>query len=250
MADLGRVLIADDEETFLYSTAELVRQHGYHCDCAVDAETAADMLKAGEYDTLVADIKMPGNPNLELVQSVPTLAKGLPVILVTAYPSLRSAVQSIQLPVVAYMVKPIEIDDLLGKIRSGVQRSRTFRAVNKGQERLADWRRELEGIEAAMDAGPDASGVSGVPLNTFLTLTLRNIVGCLADLKQLVEALTTSAAEGDACHLLNCPRPLALNAALAETIAVLEKTKSAFKSKDLGELRKKLERLVKTPPIS
>jgi hypothetical protein len=47
------------------------------------------------------------------------------------------------------------------------------------------------------------------------------------------------------CQLINCPRGAQLQAALEETIAVLEETKGAFKSKTLGDLRHKLELLLK-----
>jgi CheY-like chemotaxis protein len=102
-------LIADDEETFLLSTADLLRREGYHCDCAPDGKRAAEMLGKGEYDLLIADIKMPGNGNLELVREMPRLAEGLPVILVTGYPSLKTAMESFQLPVAAYLPKPVEL---------------------------------------------------------------------------------------------------------------------------------------------
>lgn len=108
MAEKGKILIADDEETFLHSTADLLRREGYDCDIVPDGNRAAEMLGKGEYDLLIADIKMPGNGNLELVREMPRLAEGLPVILVTGYPSLKTAMESFQLPVAAYLPKPVE----------------------------------------------------------------------------------------------------------------------------------------------
>jgi hypothetical protein len=107
---------------------------------------------------------------------------------------------------------------------------------------LQDWSLNLESVEKVSLLSVDGSGI---PLNTFLDLTLRNIVGALLDLKHLIEALALHESRQNACHLLQCPRPTVLREALRETIAVLEKTKSAFKSKELGKLRQKLEDLVK-----
>src|SRR4030042_6214874 len=101
MGDLRRILIADDEETFRNSLADLLRQAGYQCDCAPDAIVAAELLHSAEYDLLIADIKMQGNFELEFIRALPQIAEGMPVILVTGYPSLRSAIESIQLPVAA-----------------------------------------------------------------------------------------------------------------------------------------------------
>lgn len=243
MAELGRILVADDEETFLHSTARLLRREGYECACASDATAVAEMLGAANYDLLIADIKMPGNAELELIRELPGLAKGMPVILVTGYPSLHSAIHSIHLPVVAYMVKPMDFQELLAQVRSAIERFRTYRAVCNTRQRLQEWRQDLESIERWTNLTPGDH--SSTAVDAFLTLTLRNVVGCLADLKRLTQALALHSTEEDVCQLLNCPRSTALTDALVETIGILEKTKSAFKSQDLEKLRKKLEGLVK-----
>ena len=98
MPDLGRILVADDDETFLYSTADLLRREGYQCDCALDGATAAEILRSHTHDLFIADVKMPGNSDLELVKEARDVAKGIPVILVTGHPSLDTAVEAIELP--------------------------------------------------------------------------------------------------------------------------------------------------------
>jgi DNA-binding response OmpR family regulator len=240
----GRILIADDEEIFLESTADLLRREGFHCDCVPDADAAIARLKAEQYDLLIADIKMPGNPELELVHKLPELAPGLPVIIVTGYPSLRSAIQSVQLPVVAYLIKPIALDELLEHVRSHMERFRAYRAVRTAQDRLQDWYEDLARLEQVLRR-PPLGEEGAIPVESFLSVTLRNIVGSLGDLQRLVEGVIHSRSEQDASVLMNLSQPQRLLSALEETIGVLEKTKSAFKSKDLGELRKKLEGLVK-----
>ena len=244
MADLGRILVADDEETFLRSTADLLRREGYQCACARDAATAAEMLRAADYELLIADIKMPGNSELEFIRDIPHIAEGMPVILVTGYPSVMSAVQSIQLPVMAYLVKPIDFEELLAQVKLAVERFRIYRAIRNTRKHLQDWRRDLDGIEQLMSKTP--GDTSFVPVDAFVALTLTNITGSLADLKNVTEALAQLTSEQNTCQLLNCPRLSMLTDALVETVGVLEGTKSAFKSKDLGELRRKLEGLVKS----
>ena len=120
MADLGRILLADDEETFLYSTCELLRRSGYRCDRASNAKIAAAMLREQKYDLLIADIKMPGNAELELIRDLPKFAGGLAVILVTGYPPIYSAAVERQLPVRAYLIKPFDFSELLAIVRKSV----------------------------------------------------------------------------------------------------------------------------------
>jgi ActR/RegA family two-component response regulator len=243
MTDLGRILIADDEETFLNSTADLLRREGYQCDCAPDAIVAAEILRSADYDLLIADIKMKGNSELELIRNIPQLAEGMPVILVTGYPSVKSAVQSIHLPVAAYLVKPLEFDKLLAQVQDAIKNFRLFKAVESTQRRLQQWGKDLNEIESFLNSIP-RYGCS-TPIDTFLTLTFQNIAGALSDLKHLSEALSTGGLAQEVCHLLNCPRLTTLKQTLVDTAGVLERTKSAFKSKELGELRKKLEGLIK-----
>ncbi len=242
MADFGRILIADDEQTFLRSTADLLREEGYECDCASDGIRAAEMLKEEEYDLLIADIKMPGNPELELIQGVPQIAEGLPVILVTGYPSLSSAIKSIELPVVSYMVKPIELDDFLVQVRISIRRFRANRTLCRMKERFQDWRKYLGQIDEVVKQPPNQA--TSVSVDAFLTLTLGNVAASLSDMKHLIETLTGQNNELPTCNLMNCPRLSELKDAIMETIDVLEQTKGSFKSKQLGSLRSKLERLV------
>lgn len=242
MAPLAQVLIADDEETFRNSIADLLRREGYQCDCSSDALVATELLRNANYDLLIADIKMEGNFELEFVRNLPPSAQGMPVILVTGYPTLKSAIESIQFPVVAYMIKPFEFEELLRQVEIAIRNYQLFKTVQNIRKHLTDWNEDLKGIED-VQKGPLVSPIS---INTFFNLTFQNISGALLDMKNLIESYYKTDPKHDTCHLLDCPRLTALKEVLIETIAVLEKTKSAFKSKELGNLRRKLEEVVKT----
>ena len=116
----GRILIADDEPTFLNSTAELLRREGFTVDTVDDAASALAAISAATYDLLITDLEMPGNADLDLVQQVAHLSGGLPIIIITGFPSVRSAVASIELPVAAYLVKPVHFPELLKRATSAL----------------------------------------------------------------------------------------------------------------------------------
>ena len=243
MAELGRILVADDEETFLQSTGDLLRREGYDCDCVPDAAAATEKLKDNKYDLLIADIKMPGNPDLELIQDLPNIADGMPAILVTGYPSQRSAIQSIQLPVAAYLVKPIDFEELLAQVKAAIEKSRLYQAVVSTKQRLQYWQKGLADLEQVLkDKG---GGVFSTSVKGFLDLTFGNIAGAFADIKHITDAMASEDIDLPVCHLLNCPRLDEFTEVVQETIEVLEKTKDAFKSKELGKMRKKLQEAVK-----
>lgn len=238
----GRILMADDESTFLEATAALLRKEGYAVDTVPDAAGAVQAITEATYDLLITDLEMPGNADLDLVQQVAHLSGGLPVIVITGFPSVRSAVAAIDLPVTAYLVKPVHFPELLHRVGQAVARFRSYQAMQRTEARLRGARQEagaMADIRAASDRGTGA--------DTFLTLTLRNVMGSLTDLEQLGRALTTQTPPTGAhpCQLINCPRGAQLRQAVEETIAVLEETKGSFKSKALGDLRARLELLLK-----
>lgn len=243
MDNMGRILIADDEETFARSTADLLRLQGYECVWVPDAMVAAEHLRSDDFDLLIADIRMPGNADLEFVQELPQIAAGTPVILITAYPSLRSAIRSVQLPVVAYLVKPYDVDELLETVRKSIQHSQTYQAVCSTRQRLQEWSQDLEKVESFLREEKEPDGAMHV--DTYVSLTLQNIVGALVDLKNLASALAAQQNPKDGiCGLFTCPRIDGIQDLLKEAATTLETTKTVFKSKELRDLRVKLEGLI------
>ncbi len=243
MTEPGRILLADDEQTFCDSTGELLRREGYQCDCVPDAHAAIEKLKENSYDLLIADIKMPGNPDLELIKELTRLAKGVPAILVTAYPSQKSAIEAIQLPVAAYMVKPIDFEELKKNVAEAIKQKNLFQAVSDTKQRLRQWQTQMQDIEEILKKRNQKTFSASV--RGFLDLTLGNISAAFTDVKNLTGILTDGQKESAVCNLLNCPKLSELTEGLAETIKILEVTKSSFKSKELGELRIRLEQLMK-----
>lgn len=231
----GRILFADDEATFLKATADLLRREGYDVDEVPDGASALQRVAEGPYDLLITDLEMPGNADLQLVRGIGEQSGGLPVIILTGYPSVRSAVASIELPVAAYLTKPVAFDELLGKVRLAVSRYRSYQTMHRTEARLKEMQQQFADVAVTRDA---------TAVDTFLALTLRNVMGSLTDLQQLSRALTHAPVTGTPCQLLNCPRGAQLQAAVKETVDVLEETKGAFKSKTLGELRRRLELLL------
>jgi len=240
MADLGRILVADDEENFLMATKEILQDKGYQCDCAADADMAAKMLESTEYELLISDIRMPGNGKLEFIKTLPQLAEGLPVILVTGYPSTSTAIHSIELPVVAYMAKPFSYDELLEKIQSSIKSFRVFKITRDMQKSMENWQGGLANIAKTM-GNKVGRGYTSCNIPDFLGFTFKNIADALVDLNNLTKVVVDNNSEQEVCNLLNCPKLILLQDMLSEVFATLEKTKGSFRSKELGELSKKLK---------
>ncbi len=237
MPSRGRILLADDEPTFLNSTADLLRHEGYECDTVQDGDAAREAVRQHGYDLLITDLEMPGNADLALVKDVVTSSGGLPVLVITGVPSVRSAMACVELPVAAYLLKPVSFAELLPRVDAAVARFRSYRAMQNTEQRLNLWKQEFEQRAATTPA-------TGGGIDAFLSLALRNVMGSLTDLEQISRAMTGQPVKEHPCQLMNCPRGAQLQQAVQETIRVLEETKGSFKSKSLGDLRSKLELLL------
>jgi CheY-like chemotaxis protein len=244
-----RILIADDEELFLLPTAEFLRGEGYHCDCVRTADEAAEALARDSYDLLITDINMPGNRNLELLRYKTQGPGIIPVIVVTGYPSVHTAVESIRLSVVDYVVKPLEFKVFLTAVKSALEKGKAVRMMRKARQNLRDWLEQMKGMEEVLlsDESSAAHGQFAGTLDWYLGETVNRFANLSMNLMSAVQTLKKNYGgnRSDICSLMNCSRLAAHEQGLRETVEVLIKTKNAFKSKDLADLRKKLELLLK-----
>jgi CheY-like chemotaxis protein len=247
MEHRASILIADDDPSCQSTTFAFLSNCGYHCDCASTGDEALALLKQNRYDLLLSDIEMPGNRDLQLIQVVPQVQTGLPVILMTGYPTIQTAASSVGLSVAAYLIKPVDPEALLAQVAQAIERSRCFRTIAGTRERMISTCEDLKKIETLLSGSSyDDKNAS---LLAFLDLTMQNVAGSLLDLRHMVETMTSAPRQGaQELDWMQSSRPLVLVVALREAITVLAKTKSSFKSKELADLRRKLESLLQWQP--
>ncbi len=226
-------MIAEDDGSFLQPLAELLRREGYDCVGAADGGTAIRHLQEGGFDLMISDIHMPGNTHMELIEKVPRVAPGLPVIVLTGQPTMETAARSVTLPVIAYLLKPPAMEELLTWVEKGVERYRAWRAARAGRERLAHWERELAELESRL-AGQGA-GTGHTTSTDLVGLTLDHLVVEVLELRRMARMLSEIAGEGAGIAQVN------LRLFLERAVGVLEKTKRNFRSEELRDLRRELE---------
>jgi DNA-binding response OmpR family regulator len=234
----GNILLADDEETFLEATQDLLQDEGYHCHTVRNAKELGQALQnTPDLDLLITDLNMPGNRVLELVREIRSQSAQLPVIIVTGYPSIPTAVESIHLHVLEYLIKPVDYPALLAAIKHGLQQKRVLRSVQQARKEAASRVERLAKIEETLKTWS----------TTITDPEVEKIL--LTDPGKKELPLPWARSSPILEHTLPPPNSssipstdyLLLREALFETIQVLQKTKSAFRSKDLAALRQKLE---------
>jgi DNA-binding NtrC family response regulator len=103
-----RILVVDDELSIRISLGDWLRRDGHRVEVAESAEQALEMLKAQSFDLLIVDIKMPGMDGLEMLERVKKDDPDVPVVMMTAYGSIDSAVGAMKLGAIDYVVKPFD----------------------------------------------------------------------------------------------------------------------------------------------
>jgi CheY-like chemotaxis protein len=243
----ARILIADDEDVFLEPTAQLLKSAGYDCDCVHRAEEAAELLLANAYDLLITDINMPGNRNLEFLRQNSQNPGFMPVIVVTGYPSIHTAVESLRLSVVDYVIKPFDATSFLNIVTGALEKGNAIRTMREARANFTEWLDQMKEMEPALlSDSQDKRGNVRCTLDWYLSETVRLFANLTLSMLTTLNSIRKAHAGADTevCTLMNCPRLNAYQAGVRDAVEVLIQTKNAFKSKELGELRKRLEGLL------
>jgi two-component system response regulator PilR (NtrC family) len=124
-----KVLVVDDEKSILELLTVVFRKEGYDVRSNSGTPKAFDLVEEGDYDVLVCDIKMPGVDGMELLKRSKELHPIIPVIMITAYGSVKQAVEALRLGALDYVVKPFEVDELKILVSHGLE-ERNLREEN------------------------------------------------------------------------------------------------------------------------
>jgi two-component system nitrogen regulation response regulator GlnG len=118
------VWIVDDDRSIRWVIEKALGREGIPFDSFATAQEALDALAGGAPEVLVSDIRMPGLSGLELLQTVKARHPAVPVIVMTAYSDLDSAVAAFQGGAYEYLPKPFDIDQAVELIRRALDESR------------------------------------------------------------------------------------------------------------------------------
>ena len=109
----SRVLVVDDESSIRELLQKTLALAEYDVDVAPDGRAALERLRLGNYDLLIADLKMPGMDGLTLIREAKRLKTDLPVIIITGFSTESSAIEAVNLGVAGYLTKPFRVPQVL-----------------------------------------------------------------------------------------------------------------------------------------
>jgi two-component system NtrC family response regulator len=148
VTEKAKVLVFDDDPDSLLSIAAALRRDGYEVHPFSDPKEGMAALASGGGDVVLTDLKMPGITGLEVVRRVVQENPGIPVVVVTAFGTVESAVEAIRAGASDYLLKPVGIPQLRAAVfKAAKERSKNVELEKKDREirRLREERGRKQG---------------------------------------------------------------------------------------------------------
>ena len=142
---MSRVLVVDDDPGVRESMSRTLAQAGYTVRTAETGEAAFELARDGAFDVILSDMRMPGISGIEVLRKLRDVRVDSAFIVMTGFGTVDTAVEAMKLGAVDFVQKPFFRDELLMRVRSGVERRQLARQVQLLQRQLpADG--SLEGL--------------------------------------------------------------------------------------------------------
>ncbi len=113
----AKILIVDDEMAIRETLKSILEEEGYECAVAADGLDALEKLEKNNFDVIISDIKMPNMDGMELMDRVSNISPETFFIIMTAYASVQTAIETLRKGAYDYLIKPVEFDDLLIRLK-------------------------------------------------------------------------------------------------------------------------------------
>ncbi len=118
------ILIIDDEKSLVDLLAVVFKKEGYKVRTSLSATGALDLLEKESFDLVITDIKMPQRNGMDILKAVKERSPEVPVIMITAYGSIKQAVDALKAGALDYVVKPFDVEELKIIAARGLEKSR------------------------------------------------------------------------------------------------------------------------------
>ncbi len=162
---MARILVVDDEEKMRHLLAIMLERRGFSVDRAGDGKDAVKMLAASSFDMVITDIKMPRMDGMQLLKKTIKMNIPCPVVFITAFATVESAVEAMRQGAVDYITKPFDEGRILLTVERTLKLSRVM-AENR------DLKKELQkaaGDDRIVHVSKKMSDIMKLALNVAQT---------------------------------------------------------------------------------
>ncbi|MBN2032488.1 MAG: sigma-54-dependent Fis family transcriptional regulator [Deltaproteobacteria bacterium] len=134
---MARILVVDDEERMRHLLGIMIRRVGHHVEGAGDGVEAYAKIQETPYDMIIADIKMPRMSGIELLKKIKENDSACPIVFITAFATVDSAVEAMRLGAADYITKPFEEDRILLTVERTLNLSRVMAENRELKQKLS-----------------------------------------------------------------------------------------------------------------
>ncbi len=149
-----KILLLDDEKSLINWLSYALEQKGYEVYATTEPSNAIGKIKEERFDCIISDIRMPQVDGFEFLKRVRRLYPGLPVIFITAYGSMESAINALRDKASDYILKPFAIDELLLRIRTNLEKPKSVTqdiiGKSKGTKNVLKLVRKIAGTDTTI----------------------------------------------------------------------------------------------------
>ena len=121
---MTKILIVDDEPRILLLMKSLLKANGYEVETAKDGPSALEAVRAGGVQIVVTDLRMQPMDGLTLFREIQALDPSIPVVLLTAYASVETAIEAMKGGIFDYLTKPFKVDEMLACLKRAEEKAR------------------------------------------------------------------------------------------------------------------------------
>lgn len=118
---MSNILIVDDEPSICWALEQALSEDGHDVITTATAEDALDLVAAGNPDVVIMDIRLPGLDGLTALEKLKDHVRKTPVIMITAFGNIETAVQAVHRGAFEYLTKPFDLDEAVSVIRRALE---------------------------------------------------------------------------------------------------------------------------------
>ena len=120
---MGRILIVDDEASICWAFRESLGDLGHDVEVAASAEEGLQIASRNNLDVVVLDVRLPGMDGLTAMRTFPRAPRRVPIVIITAFGDLETAVRALEGGAFEYLVKPFDLDQATSVVKRALEKS-------------------------------------------------------------------------------------------------------------------------------
>jgi len=118
--DKHNLLVVDDEAVIREGMRRILASQGYHVETSASGRTAIEKIQEQDFDVVITDLKMPGMDGIEVLKTIRILQPEVPVIIITGYSTVDTAVEAMKNGAFDYIAKPFTSDLIIEKVQKAI----------------------------------------------------------------------------------------------------------------------------------